>query len=596
MSSTGGTVAAEGVESAAPIASPLSSSTLQYLTSSWSRLPSSSTATTTTTTTTSSSAGKAESVHSKSSGSGGSEATHAAAATTTSTAAVVAAAVAVAPLTEQQQPQPQQHPPPRDRGDTKKGGAFGGFVVDNKTAADRRASSESSSTASTKNGGSSGGGHGSGDEEDLASIVSKLPPTVPWNSRRRIRHFISRESFHHTIIGLVLFDLLLVFVDLILAISAACTPAAPEADSGSTASNSTTAAAAAAGGAGKSFAARAIGIFVETVANATSGEALTATCTPKLQKSHSLEIATAFLFWLSVTLLVVFALEVLVSVYAKGLRYLKAPITFIDAVIVYASLFMELYFHFSGMEESSAGAVVVLRIWKIVRAMHAIAHSVAMKNQAIIKSVQKSNRIITNQTEEMIVLFERQRRVFVGLKKALLSASSNSSSSSFVTEKAGGAEKPAMVTVGDLRAAETAAATLALTPSTLAATLRQVFATLESQMSQMRRAVDHANQEELHEALALTDEAFGLVEGIGDNDDNDNDAVEDARSQRRGSSSGTTRTSTSSGRGSAGDAIDVVPSDSSVGSAATPSAHTPPPPPPTQPGHFHHHTRPGGAS
>ncbi|KAJ3219556.1 hypothetical protein HDU67_000501 [Dinochytrium kinnereticum] len=39
----------------------------------------------------------------------------------------------------------------------------------------------------------------------------------------------------------------------------------------------------------------------------------------------------------------------------------------------------QLYLHLSGRTETNAAAIIILRIWKIIRAMHAIAHSVQLK-------------------------------------------------------------------------------------------------------------------------------------------------------------------------------------------------------------------------
>ncbi|KAJ1567670.1 hypothetical protein HK405_005173, partial [Cladochytrium tenue] len=76
-------------------------------------------------------------------------------------------------------------------------------------------------------------------------------------SREWLAHLLHNDAFHRTVIGLVLFDLVLVFLDLILAVSSSCTPES-----------------------------EAAGAYL--------------TCKPNLRESDSLTIAEAALFWMSV--------------------------------------------------------------------------------------------------------------------------------------------------------------------------------------------------------------------------------------------------------------------------------------------------------
>ncbi len=69
------------------------------------------------------------------------------------------------------------------------------------------------------------------------------------------------------------------------------------------------------------------------------------------------------------------------TLFGWGLQRLKKPIFTIDLIIVEASLLMEIFFRFSPDINTGASpaALVLLRLWKIIRAIHAVAHSVEMR-------------------------------------------------------------------------------------------------------------------------------------------------------------------------------------------------------------------------
>lgn len=117
--------------------------------------------------------------------------------------------------------------------------------------------------------------------------------------------------------------------------------------------------------------------------------------------------AELFLFYFSVFLLILFVSEVFISFYGFGWRHYKNPLYLLDSLIVFASIIMELYFHFGniGRAGRAAAAIVVLRLWKIVRAIHAVAHSITVKNRLLIKKIQEAQTIIEEEklaTEKML--------------------------------------------------------------------------------------------------------------------------------------------------------------------------------------------------
>ncbi|KAJ1565501.1 hypothetical protein HK405_012213, partial [Cladochytrium tenue] len=199
--------------------------------------------------------------------------------------------------------------------------------------------------------------------------------SAPVMSRAWLAHYMRQERFHHVVIGLVLFHLLLVFLDLVLAVTMSCAPREVSDDGEDTGNSSSS-------GNASAF-------------TATSADMLPQLeCNPSLRQSAAVVTGAAALVWMSVALLVLFAIEIAVGVYAAGLRHLRSVVMAIDAVVVYASLVLELYFALSGHENNGAAGIVILRIWKLVRVTHVVAHTVELRHRNIIKAVRTSNRTI----------------------------------------------------------------------------------------------------------------------------------------------------------------------------------------------------------
>ncbi|KAJ1555368.1 Voltage-gated hydrogen channel 1 [Cladochytrium tenue] len=263
-------------------------------------------------------------------------------------------------------------------------------------------------------------------------------------SREWLAHLLHNDAFHRIIIGLVLFDLVLVFLDLILAVSSSCTPES-----------------------------EAAGAYL--------------TCKPNLRESDSLTIAEAALFWMSVVLLCGFAVEVLLSVYARGIRHLFSFVMAADAVVVYMSLFLELYFHFKNDEETGVGALVILRIWKLVRAMHAISHSLEMKAKAIIAEIRASNHAISSACLTTAAAFDAGKTDFL--------AGSRAAAADFASAR----RAAAVARSNSLDADANAAA------ARLVSDADAFFARVEAALRDLKRTVARENQRHLESTLDAAD-------------------------------------------------------------------------------------------
>lgn len=141
-----------------------------------------------------------------------------------------------------------------------------------------------------------------------------------------------------------------------------------------------------------------------------------------LPPSKDLHNGELFLFYLSACLLLIFVAELVLSFSAFGWRHYSNPLYFLDGLIVLTSFLMELYFHFGNLGRAgrAAAAIVILRLWKIVRAIHAVAHSITVKNRLLIKKIREAQTIIEEEKKTTEKMLEKQQikvEYFAGLLK-----------------------------------------------------------------------------------------------------------------------------------------------------------------------------------
>lgn len=219
-----------------------------------------------------------------------------------------------------------------------------------------------------------------GDDEDTDDESDHGEPSLKHkihHIRAEMRHFLHIPAFHYTIICLVIFDLIVVFIDLVL--SLLNLPCYTELQ---------------------------LAYFEE---HGLVDVPESSSC--KLKESAALTGGEWFLWALSVFLLSIFVLELIASGIAFGLRHFKKPLYFIDALIVSISLILEIYFKVGdgGRLETAPSAIIALRLWKIVRAVHAIAHTIELKNQEIIKEVKLAKDQLEAEHQEVTDVLEQQQ-------------------------------------------------------------------------------------------------------------------------------------------------------------------------------------------
>jgi hypothetical protein len=179
--------------------------------------------------------------------------------------------------------------------------------------------------------------------------------------QKRLAVFLSKPMFHHTIIGLVITDMVLVIIGLVIELLH--TPCTTEEQLQWFAQHHYT--------------------------------VLPPTPKCKIPDSYALMVGDWLLWATSVFLLFIFVMDLSASGTAFGFKaHFKQPLYAIDAVVVIASIVIEVIFRFAdgGKLEMTPTVIILLRLWKIVRAIHAIAHSIELKNEQLIKAVKDAKR------------------------------------------------------------------------------------------------------------------------------------------------------------------------------------------------------------
>eukprot|EP01117_Protostelium_nocturnum_P002149 TRINITY_DN12792_c0_g1_i2.p1 TRINITY_DN12792_c0_g1~~TRINITY_DN12792_c0_g1_i2.p1 ORF type:complete len:271 (+),score=70.86 TRINITY_DN12792_c0_g1_i2:16-828(+) len=103
-------------------------------------------------------------------------------------------------------------------------------------------------------------------------------------------------------------------------------------------------------------------------------------------ESHRIHKVEAVLKYTSWSILFVFAIEVFILLLAFGWRFFTHPLYVIDLLIVTAAIIVEVIFH-----EEFSGYLVILRLWRLLRIVHGIVttleerHSEQVKRESLLK-------------------------------------------------------------------------------------------------------------------------------------------------------------------------------------------------------------------
>eukprot|EP00760_Papus_ankaliazontas_P005022 PhM_4_TR12341/c0_g1_i1/m.68819 len=114
---------------------------------------------------------------------------------------------------------------------------------------------------------------------------------------------------------------------------------------------------------------------------------------------HSVHVAEDALLYTSVTILCIFLFEMSLKMVCFGpISWLKNPLHLLDFCVVLASLISELTLH--GSDRIAVSLLVAVRLWKIVRIMHAVIEATTeplhAKNEELTAEVNALKAVIEN--------------------------------------------------------------------------------------------------------------------------------------------------------------------------------------------------------
>eukprot|EP00249_Psilotum_nudum_P013498 c24365_g1_i1 orf=143-952(+) len=135
-------------------------------------------------------------------------------------------------------------------------------------------------------------------------------------------------------------------------------------------------------------------------------------CTTHFERSESWE----FLYWISITILSILALNVLGLLLAFGVSFFKHPGYVLDLVVVITALCLELL-----LDAETASLLVVLNLWRIVRVAHGIfevtdeawekeIHELELQIETV-EAAQKEDVELLRRKDEQIAELEKQLKL-----------------------------------------------------------------------------------------------------------------------------------------------------------------------------------------
>ncbi|GAA6009293.1 hypothetical protein JCM11491_004261 [Sporobolomyces phaffii] len=209
-----------------------------------------------------------------------------------------------------------------------------------------------------------------GAASDVGSIVARagkkkgLIGSIVEN-RRTLRKHMRKKRFHLVMIGLVAFDLVIVMIELIVALlTAGCVNE------------------------------EIYELLIESIEHAPEKHLTPAMFACSLAPSHSREMLESGIFGVNLTLLSIFTLDVIFAMYAFGpITYATSWVTLLDGFVVLTTFVLDVYFHFSkDPNAESPIALVILRLWKIFRAVHAIAHALELHHSEMMEKAENGRQ------------------------------------------------------------------------------------------------------------------------------------------------------------------------------------------------------------
>lgn len=120
----------------------------------------------------------------------------------------------------------------------------------------------------------------------------------------------------------------------------------------------------------------------------------------KIELSPQVELALEVLFWLSISILIIFCCEIIGKFLVYGPRFfIKHPFELLDAVVVVTSLVLDLVFHHTD-EAIAIEILIFLRLWRIIRVMDGVAGEVQESMEMKLTPVEHEMETLKKELKE----------------------------------------------------------------------------------------------------------------------------------------------------------------------------------------------------
>jgi len=129
------------------------------------------------------------------------------------------------------------------------------------------------------------------------------------------------------------------------------------------------------------------------------------------------------LHWVTVAILILFAMELLLVIFAYGLHIFRKPFYLIDIVVVTGSLIFDIVLWTLQQNydyDFIAGFVLLLsRGWRVVRIVHGVIVGIEEKTKENKKRLEDSIKTLKKQNEELSEIIKKQNETMQGYKDEL---------------------------------------------------------------------------------------------------------------------------------------------------------------------------------
>ncbi|KAJ3089217.1 hypothetical protein HK102_006919 [Quaeritorhiza haematococci] len=125
------------------------------------------------------------------------------------------------------------------------------------------------------------------------------------------------------------------------------------------------------------------------------------------EEGHVYHPILVWMEWVSIGILALFMMEIGAKLHVFGKRrYTEDWLEAFDAIVIIASFALQLILH--GIAEKTAGLLIVLRVWRVVRIIAAVGNAVEENFQLNVARLEEENKELEDKIAELVERLEGQ--------------------------------------------------------------------------------------------------------------------------------------------------------------------------------------------